>query len=1050
MPRLLRLEPLESRTLLSAQLVADLNTTPGSSYPTGAVQVNGVTLFGANTNSARSIWRTDGTAHGTTPLTSGVILGTAGNLAYINPVGSQLLQTDGTSTSTIFNNLSVYPAPETSGAIGSTFYFANSNRLFKVSFGSVSEVRLSTTYGSARFSRVVSTGSKLFLYDDSTWRLWVSDGTTNGTRPLTTALDSDYPPTELVQMGGAVYFTRRSGSTYQLWKTEGTDATTVAIATGLIARPTSLTVSNHTLFFWAGSANYGQAQLWKSDGTAAGTALVSNVPLPGFFPGGFTPPPALVASGSKIFFSYNDNDPADAYQASKLWVSDGTAQGTYEVRRDVGVAAPPYTGGGVPSPPYDGPTMFDYNGTLLFQGYDAAAAGGKWSLDFELWKSDGTAAGTTLAAELVPGSGGSEPRFFGLVGSQALISVTDPQHGREPWLTDGTQQGTHLLKEINTGTADRKFGNVATVYGRLLVSANSRVHLVDGPQSQPRILTFDDGSQAVGSIGAYASVANVGRQTYFIFTPASGGTPVLCVTDGTPQGTRRVKTLQGVASPRHLTAVGDRVFFTSGSFGTSSLYVSDGTEAGTVALAGGFTFDGVGGSTPRITFAAAGDVLYFAARIGTGGAYELWKSDGTPQGTVSVASFPASSYFPSALTAANGRLYFVGDGTLYQTDGTPAGTTVVGTGVGSPYGTALDGSLLFVAGGSLMRLGPADATPTKLADVAPVTGEQPVRLGDWLYFISGSRQVWRTDGTPAGTTVVVNSSDAADLTRAGRLLYFSNSGTNPGRGSKLYATDGTPSGTFLVPGPLPSAFKDVTAAGDTLYFTALDGVHGRELWRADDAPPTAITSTFNYAANPLAATVTFNENLADSLALADWELIDRATGQDVSRHLASLVFNPDTDVATITLAPSLPKGDYRLLLPTGAAADPAGNPTAADVTLDFFHLPGDVNRDRAVNFTDLLTLAKNYNTTGKTYATGDLTGDGVVNFADLLVLAKNYNSVLATPSPVATPLVATSAAAAAPALPESKKAPTLFNTVAPIAKRPPTPPKRPAPARGAR
>ena len=42
----------------------------------------------------------------------------------------------------------------------------------------------------------------------------------------------------------------------------------------------------------------------------------------------------------------------------------------------VGVATPPYTGGGVPSPPFDVPTMFDYNGTLLFQGYDAAAAGG--------------------------------------------------------------------------------------------------------------------------------------------------------------------------------------------------------------------------------------------------------------------------------------------------------------------------------------------------------------------------------------------------------------------------------------------------------------------------------------------------------------------------------------------------------------------------------------------------------------------------------------------------------------------------------------------------
>jgi hypothetical protein len=185
MPRPSALEPLESRTLLSAQLVADLNAAPGSSDPTSAVQINGVTLFAASTNSARSIWRTDGTPEGTTPLASGVVLGTAGNVAFINTVGSQLVQTDGTSTSSISNRFSAYPTPETSGAIGSTFYFAWSNRLFKVSFGNVSEVSLSTTYGSANFTTVVSTGSKLFLYDKSSnGRLSVSDGTTAGTKPL--------------------------------------------------------------------------------------------------------------------------------------------------------------------------------------------------------------------------------------------------------------------------------------------------------------------------------------------------------------------------------------------------------------------------------------------------------------------------------------------------------------------------------------------------------------------------------------------------------------------------------------------------------------------------------------------------------------------------------------------------------------------------------------------------------------------------------------------------------------------------------------------------
>jgi hypothetical protein len=54
-------------------------------------------------------------------------------------------------------------------------------------------------------------------------------------------------------------------------------------------------------------------------------------------------------------------------------------------------------------------------------------------------------------------------------------------------------------------------------------------------------------------------------------------------------------------------------------------------------------------------------------------------------------------------------------------------------------------------------------------------------------------------------------------------------------------------------------------------------------------------------------------------------------------------------------------------------------------------LPGDANHDGAVNFGDLLTLARNYGGTGRSWLQGDFTGDGVVNFSDLLVLARNYN-----------------------------------------------------------
>ena len=52
---------------------------------------------------------------------------------------------------------------------------------------------------------------------------------------------------------------------------------------------------------------------------------------------------------------------------------------------------------------------------------------------------------------------------------------------------------------------------------------------------------------------------------------------------------------------------------------------------------------------------------------------------------------------------------------------------------------------------------------------------------------------------------------------------------------------------------------------------------------------------------------------------------------------------------------------------------------------------GDANLDGTVDFNDLVKLAQNYNTTGKTWFNGDFTYDGSVDFNDLVVLAQHYN-----------------------------------------------------------
>jgi fibronectin type 3 domain-containing protein len=92
-----------------------------------------------------------------------------------------------------------------------------------------------------------------------------------------------------------------------------------------------------------------------------------------------------------------------------------------------------------------------------------------------------------------------------------------------------------------------------------------------------------------------------------------------------------------------------------------------------------------------------------------------------------------------------------------------------------------------------------------------------------------------------------------------------------------------------------------------------------------------------------------------------------------------------------------------------AAVDSSGEGAkAAEVSASTF-IPGDVDGNGSVGFSDLLKLAQNYGATTATWAQGDLDGDGTVNFPDLLLLAQNYGRSATTPTaaaPAQTPLTA--------------------------------------------
>ena len=70
----------------------------------------------------------------------------------------------------------------------------------------------------------------------------------------------------------------------------------------------------------------------------------------------------------------------------------------------------------------------------------------------ELWKSDGSTAGTVLLKDIRPGTTGSFPDSLAAVGSRRVVFTADHgAKGRELWLSDGTATGTTMVADVWPG-----------------------------------------------------------------------------------------------------------------------------------------------------------------------------------------------------------------------------------------------------------------------------------------------------------------------------------------------------------------------------------------------------------------------------------------------------------------------------------------------------------------------------------------------------------------------------------------------------------------------
>ncbi len=161
------------------------------------------------------------------------------------------------------------------------------------------------------------------------------------------------------------------------------------------------------------------------------------------------------------------------------------------------------------------------------------------------------------------------------------------------------------------------------------------------------------------------------------------------------------------------------------------------------------------------------------------------------------------------------------------------------------------------------------------------------------------------------------------------------------------------------------------------------------------APPQILSSAFQFETRE-AIVLTFNIDISAFVSRRDLVLTNLTTNTVINPDIGALTYDANTNTATYTLTNLLPTGNYRLSITADDIANAAGVPLTNPLTLDFHILPGDADRDRDVDFNDLVTLARNYNQTGRTYSQGnfDYSSDGLVGFSDLVILARNYGGNL--------------------------------------------------------
>ncbi|MEC8073262.1 MAG: putative Ig domain-containing protein, partial [Candidatus Thermoplasmatota archaeon] len=433
---------------------------------------------------------------------------------------------------------------------------------------------------------------------------------------------------------------------------------------------------------------------YNGDGS---TSLVKDI-RPGDW-GSDAPGFSVVMNGIAYFGAGNGNSDGD--NGGELWRSDGTEDGTYMVK-DI------YPGkdSGFWSDITTKPIVFNDN--VFFIGRTETT--GK-----ELWKSDGTEEGTVLVKDLKEGTGDSSITHFTIFNDELFFIARSPDFNKlEIFKTDGTEEGTVQVTHIHENNGGAA-GPLVEVNGKLYFSAGDR---------------DEYGSE-------------------------------LWVTDGTESGTEMVANINdnatnnGDASVSRLFGDGDLVYFAAQDvYGNGyEPWVYD-TTAPVSSTNPQMLMDVYPGQSSGViydspSYMKAGDSVVFFARQDGFSYFDLFVTDGTPDGTSLLVDFDSAisdSMFDGG-TTFNGEAYFAADildpntphkcksDALWKTDGTAEGTVIVASCMVREGNN--DGGTFIESQNQLWGI---------VGDTLFFRAREYLEAPDDHYSV-----LWRTDGIPNGT-----------------------------------------------------------------------------------------------------------------------------------------------------------------------------------------------------------------------------------------------------------------------------------------------------------